>query len=373
RSGQQDVRIFERTQDIQEVGAGLTIWPNAIRVLQQLGLNDAIPTLGMPAKYRTIRTWRGELLSQIQVDVIAGSPMQLMHRANLQDTLLQALRQRSVPVELGARCTGFVQEADHVKAQFADGRVAEGDLLIGADGIRSCIRQQLFGAPKISYTGYSSWRGIAAVDEQYIPVGISSESWGRGKRIGLIPLLEGRMYWFAAQTTPEGAGKDEPAEQRKQEVQALFHGWHDPIEPILKATDASHIIRTDVYDIEPLSHWSQGRVVLVGDAAHAMSPNMGQGGCQALEDAPVLAESLHAQQDIPTALCAYEACRKPRAERVAKQSRRIGQISQVNNALLYLIRNTLVKAMYTKALTKELTWLLNQPIVQQIKTISENS
>ena len=358
RSGH-DVIVFERTQEIKEVGAGLTIWPNAISVLRQLGLGDVIPTIGMPAHYRTIRTWRGELLSQIHVDAIAGSPMQLMHRADLQDTLFQALKDVSVPVELGARYTGFTQDKESVEAQFADGRVVRGDLLIGADGIRSVLREQLFGPPKISYTGYSSWRGIAAVDEKYISFGVSSETWGLGRRIGLIPLKGGRMYWFVAYTTPQGGGKDETAEQRKQHVLSLFRGWHHPIEAILEATDASQIIRTDVYDIESLPQWSKGRVVLVGDAAHAMSPNMGQGGCQALEDAPALAESLQNNMDIQTALQVYEARRKSRAGRVAIQSRRIGKISQVNNALLYPVRNVLVKAMYTKALSKELTWLLN--------------
>ncbi len=357
RSGH-DVIVFEQTQEIKEVGAGLTIWPNAVRVLQQIGLGDVVPTIGMPANYRTIRTWRGELLSQIHVDAIAGSPMQLMHRADLQDALFQALRDVYVPIELGARFTGFTQDEDSVEARFADGRVVRGDLLIGADGIRSALREQLFGTPKISYTGYASWRGIAAVDEKHISFGVSSETWGLGKRIGLIPLRGGRMYWFAALTTPQGGGKGETAEQRKQYVQSLFRGWHTPIEPILEATDASKIIRTDVYDIEPLPQWSKGRVALIGDAAHAMSPNMGQGGCQALEDAPALAESLQDRADIQTALQVYETRRKPRAERVATQSRRIGQISQVNNALLYPVRNILVKAMYTKALTKELTWLL---------------
>jgi len=353
-----DVSVFERTQEIKEVGAGLTIWPNATRVLQQLGLGAVIPTIGMPANYRTIRTWHGELLSQIHVDTIAGSPMQLMHRADLQDALFQALKDVSVPIELGARYTGSTQDEESVEAHFADGRVVRGDILIGADGIRSVLREQLFGSPKISYTGYSSWRGIATVDEKYIPLGVSSETWGLGRRIGLIPLRGGRMYWFVAYTTPQGGGKDETAEQRKQHVLSLFRGWHQPIEAILEATDTSQIIRTDVYDIEPLPQWSKGRIVLVGDAAHAMSPNMGQGGCQALEDAPALAESLQNTIDIQTAFQAYETRRKPRTARVAMQSRRIGQISQVNNALLYPVRNMLVKAMYTKFLTRELTWIL---------------
>jgi 2-polyprenyl-6-methoxyphenol hydroxylase-like FAD-dependent oxidoreductase len=358
RTGQ-EVVVFERTQEIKEVGAGLTIWPNALRVLHSLGLDEIIPTIGMPANYRTIHTWRGNLLSRIHVDSIAGCPLQLMHRADLQDALLQALHNASVPVELGARCVGFSQDATGVEVQFADGQTAQGDLLVGADGIRSLLREKLFGTPKINYTGYSSWRGIASVAKRDIPLGVSSETWGPGRRIGLIPLREGRMYWFAAQTTPQGGGNDESPAQRKAYILSLFQGWHAPIESVLAATDASQILRNDVFDIEPLPRWSQGRVVLIGDAAHAMSPNMGQGGCQALEDAPVLAESLQAHEnDLATTLLSYETRRKHRVERVAKQSRRIGQISQVNNMFLYPVRNLLVQALYTQALSKELHWLL---------------
>ncbi|MBE3558871.1 MAG: FAD-dependent oxidoreductase [Ktedonobacteraceae bacterium] len=353
------VTVYERQPAIKEVGAGLTIWPNAIRVLRQLGMSEMLPTLGMPAHYRTIQTWRGELLSCIHVDQVAGSPIQVMHRADLQGALFQTLAKTDATVELGKRCVGFTQETEGVRASFADGTTAEGDLLIGADGIRSIIRQHLFGEPQIHYVGYSSWRGIASVSKEIIPFGVSSETWGVGRRIGLIPLKDDRVYWFVARTVPEGEGKDDPPELRKQRVQALFHGWHHPIEPVLEATEASMIIHADIYTIAPLPRWSKGRVVLIGDAAHAMTPNMGQGGCQAIEDAPALAESLQAHtSDSEAALRAYEVRRMSRVRRVIKQSERIGRLSQVNNALLYSLRNTLVKALYTRALTSELIWLL---------------
>jgi len=358
RLGRHTITVYEQTREIKEVGAGLTIWPNAVRALQQIGL--AADHLGMPANYRTIRTWQGTLLSQIHVDELAGSPLRLMHRADLQQTLLDAAIQAGVSIELGARCIGIQQDEQQVTLQFSGDRpVGKADILIGADGIRSVVRSQLFGAPQIHYTGYTSWRGIAQVEEQHIPQGISSETWGIGKRIGLIPLGEGRMYWFAAQTTPSGGGKNKTPEQQKHLIQELFHGWHAPIEPILAATPADGIIRTDVFDIEALERWTDGRVVLVGDAAHAMSPNMGQGGCQALEDAPALAQSFQRYgDDYTAALRSYEMVRKPRARRVALNSRRIGKISQVSNRMLYPVRNVLVRSFYTQALSKELIWLL---------------
>lgn len=358
RTGQQ-VTVYERTSEIKEVGAGLTVWPNAVNVLQKLGMTEIVPTIGMPAHYRTIQTWQGKVLSRIHVDEIAGSPIQVMHRADLQGALLQAVESAGISVQLGKQCTGLAENANGVEAAFSDGTTAQGDLLIGADGIRSVIRQQLFGPPNIRYAGYSSWRGIASIDREMIPFGVSSETWGVGRRIGLIPLKNERMYWFVARTVAEGDGKEDSAEKRKQQVQELFRGWHDPIGQVIEGTEPSMIIHSDVYAIEPLTKWYRGRVVLIGDAAHAMAPNMGQGGCQAIEDAPVLAESLQTHgTDIAAALAAYEAKRMPRVGRVAERSEWIGWFSQANNPLWYGMRNVLADALYTSALTKELNWLL---------------
>lgn len=358
RAGQH-VSVFERTSEIKEVGAALTVWPNAVRVLQGLGLADLVPTIGMPAHYRTVQTWHGEVLSRIHVDQIAGSPIQIIHRADLQMALLQAVEAAGVPVALKKQCTGLRQDESGVEVSFADGTTARGDIVIGADGIHSVVRQQLFGRPRIQYAGYTSWRGIATVSRDIIPFDISSETWGMGRRIGLIPLKEDRVYWFAAKTAPEREGKDDAPEKRKQYLQDLFRGWHHPIEEVLEATEASMIIHTDVYSIAPLPKWSDGRVVLIGDAAHAMSPNMGQGGCQALEDAPALAESLQTYDtNFAAAFRAYEMKRMSRVARVADRSKWIGQLSQVDQPFWYGLRNFAVKAFYTRILTKELNWLL---------------
>lgn len=361
RMGQQ-VTVYERTQEIKEVGAALTVWPNAVRVLQGLGLADVVPTLGREAHFRTIRTWQGEELSRIDVDRIAGSPIHVIHRADLQHALLRAAEKAGVLIRLGQQCTGFRQDDAGVEASFMDGTVARGDLLVGADGIHSIVRQQIFGKPRTRYAGYTSWRGIASVRREYIPSGISSETWGVGRRIGLIPLKDERVYWFVARTAPERDGIGEPADVRKQRVQALFQGWHHPIEQVLEATEASAIIHTDVYTLNALSRWSEGRVVLIGDAAHAMTPNMGQGGCQALEDAPVLAECLHTHgTDFVAAFHRYEKKRMPRVARVAERSAWIGWLSQADGPFWYRLRNFAVKTLYTQALTKELQWLLQAP------------
>jgi 2-polyprenyl-6-methoxyphenol hydroxylase-like FAD-dependent oxidoreductase len=355
-----DVQVFEAVEQMKEVGAGITVWSNAVRSLQKLGLTDALQAIGMPAKYRIIYTWRGELLSRIQVDQLAGglgAAIQVVHRAQLQAALMQAYGEANI--ELGARCVGCTQDQGMVRAQLADGREVEGDVLVAADGVRSPMRAQLFGDKPLRYAGYATWRGVAAIEDEHITLGVSSETWGRGSRIGLLPLNNGRMYWFTGKNMPAGERKDDTAEQKKQFLRELFRGWHKPVEAVIEATDPETIIRADVYEMEPLQHWSKGRVTLLGDAAHAMTPNMGQGACQAIEDAVVLGSCLKEEDDVPTALRLYEARRIKRVDRVATQSRRIGWLSQLENPLACGLRATLVKRLYTPLLSKELDWLLS--------------
>lgn len=354
-----DVEVFEGVSELRELGAGLTLWPNAVRALQEIGLNDELQAISKPAYYRTIRTWRGELLSEIRVDRLTNARdtgIFIAHRAALQKAMIQALGEDLI--HLGAKCVGVRQDGESVWAQFEDGREVQGDLLLGADGIRSVVRTQLFGAKELRYAGYTSYRGIGAIEQAHVPEGISSETWGVGRRIGLIPIDTNRVYWFAVENAPEGTSFATP-EERKQHVLKLFKGWHEPIEEVINGTEASKTFNTDIWDIDPLPAWTRGRVALLGDSAHAMTPNMGQGACQSIEDGTVLAHCLRKEGDIPAALKAYEAIRLPRTRRVTLQSRRIGHLSQFGNGLACQVRNLLVKRLYTGALSKEMNWVLS--------------
>jgi len=360
RQAGMDVQVFEAVREVKEVGAGVTVWSNAVKAIQKLGLKDELEAIGMPATYRIIYTARGELLSKINVAQLANglsAPILLVHRADLQGMLLRAFGEANV--HLSTRCVDFTQDEKGVCARFENGSEVEGDLLIIADGIRSALRAQLFGKRPFNYSGYATWRGIASLEDEHIPVGVSSETWGRGRRIGLIPLNNGRMYWFAAQNLPQGAFTSETADEKKQRLQDLFRGWHKPVEAVIEATEPSTIIRADLYEMEPLKHWCQGRIALMGDAAHPMTPNMGQGACQALEDAVVLGACIQEANDLPTALQIYEEKRIQRVNRVTKQSHRIGILSQLENPLTCGVRDFLAKRMYTQLLSKELDWLLS--------------
>ena len=190
--------------------------------------------------------------------------------------------------------------------RFDDGRETRGDLLVGADGLRSVVRSALFGPERPRYGGYTAWRAVTRFDHARVTPG---ETWGRGRRFGQWGMTGARIYWYATESVPEGEG--DPPEGRKQGLLKLFRGWHEPVEDLIEATDESAILRNDVYDRPALRRWSVGRVTLLGDAAHPMTPDMGQGACQAIEDAVVLADCLTRWSEVAEALRAYESLRIP--------------------------------------------------------------
>jgi 2-polyprenyl-6-methoxyphenol hydroxylase-like FAD-dependent oxidoreductase len=349
-----DATVYERAEELQEVGSGLPLWTNALRALHKLGLNDIYETLGATVSAGSISTWRGEILADLTTEEHLkrlGTINMVVHRAELLAWLLEALGKDRV--QLGTTCTGFTQDATGVCAQFADGREARGDVLIGADGLHSTIRAQLFGVTKPRYAGYACWRGLAHITR----TGLETWAWGKGYQFGITPMSKGRAYWFAQRYTPEGA-QDE-AIGRKREILEMFHDWHDPIPAVIEATAETDILRNDIYESVPLRHWSQGRVTLLGDAAHAMTPNLGQGACQAIEDAVELGECLNKDTEIVAALKHYETRRAKRTNRIALLARLIGQVVQLENPAASGVRNAIMKSIPVSLQVKRLMWILD--------------
>ena len=170
---------------------------------------------------------------------------------------------------------------------------------------------------------------------------VAGETWGRGQRFGIVPLSDGRVYWFATMNAPEGTKDTET--DAKQQLLRLFQRWHEPIVPLIEASESSSILRNDVYDRNPLAKWSVGRVMLLGDAAHPMTPNLGQGACQAIEDAPVLAVCLRKSAGVVAGLSEYQRRRVPRTSRIVLESRRIGEVGQWKNPLLCWLRDAAMR------------------------------
>jgi 2-polyprenyl-6-methoxyphenol hydroxylase-like FAD-dependent oxidoreductase len=354
-----DVQVFESVPEIRVVGAGLALWSNALDAMQRIGLAEAIQAVSRPAAYRIIRTASGELLTKVDINQMGNglsSPLVHMHRGDLQIVLLQAVG--IATIQQGARCVGFRQDSKGVWAQFADGHEVHGDLLVGADGVHSVIRQQLFSEARLRFVGQSSLRGIAQISSTQLAEDMASETWGFGQRIGLFPLSHGRVYWFF---TLNAARRDKiqgTAAERKQQIQEILKDWHDPIPSIIQATEAETIIDTNLNELAPLGQWHSGRVVLLGDAAHAMTPNLGQGACQALEDAVTLGQCLQEEDDVEAALNRYESKRVERARRVIEYSRRFGEVAHDETAPACQLRNGSFDAIFRSIYVEPIEWIL---------------
>ncbi|MFY0573923.1 FAD-dependent monooxygenase [Cystobacter fuscus] len=249
----------------------------------------------------------------------------------------------------GRAVTGFHDDGERVTVRLSDGTTATGDLLVGADGLHSVVRQELWG-DATRYSGYTSWRGMTTLPPQAHPTS-ASESWGPGARFGIVPVGHGEVYWYATRNAPAGV-RDEPGRAREA-LRQCFGGWHAPIAAILDATSEENIFRTDIHDRVPLVRWSQGRVTLLGDAAHPMTPNMGQGGCQAVEDAVVLARCLAREPEPTLALAGYERRRLPRANQFVSRSFQLGRLAQLENTAVRFLRDTLMRLVPTGAALRQ--------------------
>lgn len=343
------VTLFERVTQLREVGAGLSLWANAVKALKLLGLADVINTISTPEVQGGIRTSQGKLLtatSSHTLERLLGEPNIVLHRADLHAALLHAVAPETV--HFGKQCTRFQQDATGVTVHFADGDEVRGDLLIGADGLHSVIRAQLHGQQKPRYAGYTAWRSVVNfAPEQLLP----GETWGAGARFGQVPMSGQRVYWFATKNGPEGARS--PIGE-KAELLRTFHGWHAPITALLEASPEPTILRNDIYDRPPLRRWGENRVTLLGDAAHPMTPNLGQGAGQALEDAVVLARILRDTNDTVAALRRYETQRIPRTSVIVQQSRQIGEIGQWQNPVAVRLRAFLLKYVIARIQTQQI-------------------
>jgi FAD-dependent urate hydroxylase len=361
-----EVSVFERAAELREVGAGLLLAANAQKALKTLSLAEAVARLGTPATAGEIRSWRGKVLASIpaaELEKKIGAPSAAVHRADLQALLAREVGDGTL--RLGAEVGAFEQDQSGVRVHFADGSEDSADILVGADGLRSRVRAGLFGLEEPRYAGYTAWRAVVEPDEELLPWGAGFESWGRGARFGCAHVGRGRVYWFATANAPEDEKDGPPGSLAgaKARLLRLFAGWHRPVGNLVEATEEGAILRTDIYDREPLGErWGTGRVTLLGDAAHPMTPNLGQGACQAIEDAVVLARCLDEGGAIAEALRRYERLRADRTAMVVRRSRRVGVVGQLENALLCRLRDRVLTIIPQKVQLGQLEEVLGYEI-----------
>lgn len=319
-----NVHVYEQADEIREVGAGLVMAANAMQVLDWLGLAETVQQKGWPLHRALIIRSNGIPVQTVDVDALAqqyGFGMTVINRGQLQKTLLATLPSNCV--RTAKRLTDLCDDGQRVRATFADGSVVEGDFLIGADGIRSAVRRQLMDDQPLRYSRQTCWRTIIDYPLLADVQNTSFEYWGleAGLRVGLVPLSANQVYTYVTAKAPAGQ-RDEPG-QVLPTLRNLAKPLGTAVTNILERIDESRVFRADLYDLLTLPSWSRGRVTLLGDAAHATTPNLGQGACQAIEDAWAVATCL-SQYEPAQAFAHYELLRKRKADRVVQVSRQIG-------------------------------------------------
>lgn len=333
-----EVRVFEAEVTLRTEGAGLTLWPNAVRALSKLGLADLLEPCGTTVSQGVTLTPAGETIAVAPLAQISQrfGPLVSVHRGDLLRTLY---RRVDLPVEFGVPVR-FERGAIRV-----EGEPLEADLVVGADGIDSAVRKMIAPGVRVRPAGYGVWRGITHIGE--MGPRRASETIGRGRRFGIVPLDGERTYWFATLSGASGT----------EDLGDVFADWHEPIPALLAATPPQSRSFMELLDLPPLPRWHADGAVLVGDAAHAMTPTLGQGAAQALLDVATL-KGEFTMRPPARALLSYERRRKRRAERVVRQSRALGWVAQASNPLAVLVRDATVRRLPQALLASQMASVL---------------
>jgi 2-heptyl-3-hydroxy-4(1H)-quinolone synthase len=326
--------VVEKAPAWEPVGAGITLGINAMRALKGLGLEEAALDRGRVIEIGALTDARGRILSQTNF-IEAFGPWGKsigIHRAGLHEVLLGGCG--SATFRMGVTPSAIEAAGARVAVAFSDGTSGEYDLVVGADGIRSQVRELVFGAVEARYSGYACWRFVV---EGELDPPLTYEMWGRGRRFGLVPLRDNRVYGFA---TINAARADRELSTIDLEgFRRLYADFGGPAPGVLAVmTPVTKLIYGDLEEVS-LPSWVKGRVALIGDAAHAMTPNLGQGAAMAMEDASALAEELGRGGPVEAALAAYESRRRPRATRIQRMSWRQGRLAQSENPVVCTLRN----------------------------------
>jgi 2-polyprenyl-6-methoxyphenol hydroxylase-like FAD-dependent oxidoreductase len=338
-----NVTVYERANTQIEAGAGMMLWANAMRVFLELGLVEKIKPFGGEMNQFLVRTSGGKVLMNIATGHFEV-PSLCLRRADLLSILVAEVPKECV--NLSHTLKNIEQINDKVIIEFENGQIKEHDAVIGADGIGSIVRKQIFDDCKPIYRGYKIWRGIATYFGDAVAFGTSSETWGVGQRFGILNTGGGRFTWYATANTSR-QHIDSP-NGRKAELLELFADWHNPINHLISNTKDDAIMKNSASDLPQLKRWVKGRIALMGDAAHPITPNLGQGGGMAIEDALVLAKSFRQENSIENALKLYEKKRITRTKHIQQRSRLIGKIGQWQNPLITGGREILINLLPAK-------------------------
>ena len=341
-------RVYERRTEPATMGAGVTLWPNASFVLEELGLLQDIDAIGGRPLTMRRQDAVGNALGGLDIallDRTMGYPTYTVLRRHLQEVLLDHVARAGIPVEFGHRAAGIELDANgKAVAHFENGASIRPDLLIGADGrMDSVARKFVAGDNTPVYQGFVNWIGVAQGQHALVDDISIRDFWGAGERFGCVAIRPQLVYWAAAQVRPLSEAM--PTADIRKEVEDLFAGWPEPVAHIIRATPANAIRLIAVHDLEPLHTWSRANVLLVGDAAHAPLPTSGQGACQALEDAWHLVRCLDgAGGNLNEAFQAFTKIRSPKTAKLAEQGRGFARGLFATDPEICRMRNERAKA-----------------------------
>lgn len=348
-----DIHIFEKRADFAEIGAAISVFPNALSVIDDLGLLTAILESSGQFKTVYIKTSSGEVLSKSEPK--SDYPVICIHRADLHRILLDGI---DATLYNNYSLDKLTHQADgRIELAFENGENLLFDAVIGADGIHSLVRQGIINDGKPIYRGYNVWRGVVKAN---FDIGYGSETYGKGQRVGIVPLKDGVYGWWA--TKNENFMQDDSPEDTKEKLIRLFGDWHHPIPDLIKATDT--IIKNGLSDRIPKKGWTKGNATLLGDAAHPTTPNLGQGGCMAIEGAYILAKSIQKYGLTEKAYHRYEELHFPRTTNITKQSLKFGKMGQLESPLLRGLRNFAIKVMPSSLALKMISKYFSYRVTQ---------
>lgn len=345
-----DVYVYEKRNNLDQVGAGVGIGSNVLKALKQYKMAYAIEQEGQSLRKIEIKSDLDEFLNALMMNQDDNLNVTI-HR-----NVLHEILKTHVPKErilLNHKLTEFKQTPDSVRLYFENGVEEQFDLVIAADGIHSVVRTNIYPKSTPKYAGYTCFRGV--VNEKLnLEQDEALEYWGHKGRFGIVPLKDNKLYWFCTMNAKENDLQFKSFE--KPHLQAYFNQFPNEVRKVLDAQEETGILQHDMYDLVPLKSFVSGRVVLLGDAAHATTPNMGQGAGQAIEDAVTLT-NLISDRDIESALTRYDKIRTKHTKKVILKSRKIGKSAQTSSTLKIKIRNKMLKKLSSKSLSRKVRFL----------------
>jgi 2-polyprenyl-6-methoxyphenol hydroxylase-like FAD-dependent oxidoreductase len=347
-----EAMVFEAAPEIKAVGAGLGLGANAIKAFKVLGIDEEVMSKGRVLPSFTVYNQKGKVITKtdsVSLSKKYGLDNFTIHRADLHALLLSKID--PVTIQTNKRLERIVQKGNTIILHFHDGTFHETDHLIAAEGIHSVVRRYVLSECKPRYAGYTCWRAV--IDNSKLQLNECSETWGSKGRFGIVPLAGNKIYWFACVNTT--ANNAAMKNYTVPDLLKQFASYHHPVEAILKETKNENLIWADINDLKPIDRYAFNNILLIGDAAHATTPNLGQGACQAVEDAVILAAEIEKNNNIETAFRKFERRRLKRIHWIVNTSWCIGKIAQLENKFLMRCRDFLFKHIPKKVNEKQFT------------------